>query len=177
MKLIFRTAIALMSAAGATCMAAEPPRHTFECDTPAGHFSYWTQTLAGGQVEVTGKVSFNELRADKKWSPIVNVYLRDGKDRSVAYGMRFSALAKVQDFFVAKLLTPGGEEAIGGLGGVMPRTKEPVPFTLRLDAGGAMTVTVAASEAVAQLGTFKPATVELSCSTGDFEFTDVTITD
>ena len=92
-----------------------------------GSFLVLKRTLTGGAVEVSGKVSFNEMRSDKKWSPVVNIYLRDENDRSVAYGIQLTALAKVQDFVIAKLRKPGGQDPIGGLGGVMPRTKEPIP--------------------------------------------------
>jgi hypothetical protein len=38
-------------------------------------------------------------------------------------------------------------------------------------------VTVAGVDASAQLGDFKPELLEFSCSTGDFEFTEVTVSE
>ena len=43
--------------------------------------------------------------------------LRDAKDRSIAYGLKFTALAKTPDYLFVHLLKVGGEDAIGGLNG------------------------------------------------------------
>jgi hypothetical protein len=67
----------------------------------------------------------------------------------------------------------GGSEKIGL--GIIPRTKDPIPFTLRIDSTGLLKATVAGNEASTNLGDFKPDSMQLSCSTGDFEFTDVTV--
>jgi hypothetical protein len=47
--------------------------------------------------------------------------------------------------------------------------------TLRLDAKGLLTAAVAGSEASTQLVDFKPASFEINCSTGEFDFTDVIV--
>jgi hypothetical protein len=73
-----------------------------------------------------------------------------------------------------ELLKIGGHEAMG------PGScshQRPMPFTLLLDATGLLKVSLAGVEATTNLGTFKPDSIELSCSTGDFEFTDVVVTE
>jgi len=78
-----------------------------------------------------------------------------------------------QDQFTLELLKVGGRDAIGS--GSIPRTKDPLSFSLRLDASGTLKVSIAGIAGATSLGEFKPATFELNCSTGDFEFTDTII--
>jgi hypothetical protein len=61
-----------------------------------------------------------------------------------------------------------------GLGSI-PATKDPIPFRMSLDASGLLKVTLAGSDASTQLGDFKPESIEISCSTGDFQFDDVIV--
>jgi len=153
--------------------AADEPRHTFECDTPAGHFAYWERTVSGAEIEVSGKVTVNDLLTDKKWSPTIFVSLKAGSTKKGPFGLRVFAVMKTPEYLFLELLKVGGRDPIGL--GMIPRTKEPVPFALRLDASGLLTVTVAGVDASTPLGDFKPEMLQLSCSTGDFEFTDVTV--
>jgi hypothetical protein len=177
MMKIRRIALAcLATALPLVCAAADEVRHDFECDTPAGHFSYWKRSVSGSEIEISGKVTVNELRKDKKWSPAANVFVaRRGDDRTSQYGLRLYAIMKTPDLVFLELLKVGGRDMIGL--GPIPRTDKPVPFSLKLDAAGTLTVTVAGSEASTNVGTFKPNSVELSCSTGDFEFTNVVVTE
>jgi hypothetical protein len=156
-----------------TAFAADAPRYAFECDTPGGHFSYWKRTVSSGEVEISGKVTVNDLIEDKKWSPGAHVFLRAGKEKPVTYGLRVYALLKMPDILFLEILKVGGREKIGL--GLIPRTKDPIPFSLSIDSAGMMKATVAGAEASADLGNFRPEWMELSCSTGDFEFTDVSV--
>lgn len=162
----------LMSAGA---FAEEPRAFNYECDTPAGHFSYWNGTVSGGEIEISGKVTVNDLLKDKKWSPGASITLRDKKERPSRFGIRVYAVMKTPDLVFLELLKVGGHEAIGL--GLIPRTKKPIPFTLRLDATGLLKATIAGADASTNLGDFKAASFELGCSTGDFEFTDVTVTE
>lgn len=164
------TALPLVSA------GADVVRHDFECDTPAGHFSYWKRSVSGSEIEISGNVTVNDMLKDKKWSPAANVFLAQrGGDRTTQFGIRLFGIMKTPDLVFLELLKVGGRDMIGF--GPIPRTSKPVPFTLKLDTTGVLKVTVAGSEASTNLGTFKPNAVELSCSTGDFEFTDVVVTE
>jgi len=159
-------------AASGACLADEPV-HSFECDTPPGHYSYWTQSLSPGPIEITGTVTVNELRADKKWSPLASVMLDGGADRKTSIGVRLSAILKVTDMYFIEMRKPDGREPLG-LGGMIPRTQDPIPFSVALDAGK-LVVKIAGSEASADVGDFTPQTLRLNCSTGDFEFKNVVI--
>ena len=150
---------------------ADEPRHAFECDTPAGHFSYWKRSLSSSTIEVTGKVTVNELLKDKKWSPAMNIVLFEGKAR---YGIHIYGVMKTPDLLFAQMLKVGGHDDLG-LGGIIPRTKDAIPFTLSLGSDGILKATLAGTEATTSLGSFKPDSFEISCSTGDFEFTDVVV--
>jgi hypothetical protein len=121
-------------------------------------------------IEITGRVTVNDMLKDKKWSPLASVMLSSGDNR---YGIRFFGVMKTPELVFLELLKVGGRDPIGL--GLIPRTRDPVPFTLRLDASGLLKVTVAGSEASTQLAEFRPESLELSCSTGDFEFTEITV--
>jgi hypothetical protein len=173
MKLLQILAPALLAASLPTLgAAADTPRYAFECDTPGGHFSYWNRSVSSGEIEISGKITVNELREDKKWSPGAHVYFR-GKEKSAAFGLRIYALLKTPELLFLELRKVEGDEKIGL--GFIPRTQDPIPFTLRIDSTGLLKATVAGSDASASLGTFKPDSMELSCTTGDFEFSDVTV--
>jgi len=115
-----------------------------------------------------------ELRADKKWSPLASIVLNGGTDGKTSVSLRLSAILKVNDMFFVEMRSPNGPERIG-LGGMIPRTQDPIPFSVALDAGGKLVVKIAGSEASTDVGAFQLQGLTLNCSTGDFEFKDVTI--
>jgi len=166
--------LAFCSLAVSGACFAEEPVHSFECDTPPGHYSHWTQSLSPGPVEITGTVTVIELRADKKWSPLASIVLNGGTDGKTSVSLRLSAILKVNDMFFVEMRSPNGPERIG-LGGMIPRTQDPIPFSVALDAGGKLVVKIAGSEASTDVGAFQLQGLTLNCSTGDFEFKDVTI--
>jgi len=153
--------------------AAEEVRYNFECDTPAAHFSYWKRTVSSSEIEISGKVAMRVLREDEKFIPIANIVLRKGKERTGRFGIRFFVSAKSPDRISVELLKVGGHDAIGT--GSLPNNKKPIPFSLRLDSSGMLKATVAGSEASTMIGPFEPETFELSCSTSEINFTDVTV--
>jgi len=163
----------LLVSAGA--FAGDEVRYAFECDTPATHFSYWRRSVSSTAIEISGKVALGVLREDKKWIPVASVILRKGRDRNGRFGIRFYVSAKTPDKVSLELLKVGGHDAIGA--GSIPMTKKPIPFSLRLDASGLLTATVAGAETSTMLGPFKPENLELSCSTAEFNFSDVTVTE
>ncbi|HEV7606613.1 MAG TPA: hypothetical protein VGO61_04715 [Steroidobacteraceae bacterium] len=158
-----------------SAMAAEGARNDFECDTPAGHFSSWNRTVSSGAIEISGKVVLNEVREDKKWTTVANVLLRHGKDRAGRFGIRFYTDKETSNLLYIELLKVGGRAPIGT--GSTRHSKKPIAFSLRLNASGLLTAAVAGSEATTQLVDFKPDSFEINCSTGDFDFTDVTVSE
>ena len=173
-KLPALSAACLLALAG-TGSASEPPRHDFECDTPAGHFSYWNRTVSGPGIDVTGAVTVNELRTDKKWIPVALVSLRGGADERENFGLRLYTLPKVPDNYFLEIVKPSGNEKLGL--GLVPSTKDAIPFELHLDGSGQIRVSLAGLEATTPVGDFKASSLQMSCSTGDFEFKDVVVKD
>jgi len=169
-----------LSAAGlialaTTSGASEPAQQNFECDTPAGHFSYWNRTLSGGPIDITGTLTVNDLGKDKKWVPVAFVALRGGPEEKTHFGIRLSTLAKVPDTYFLRMVKPGGEEALGL--GFVPSTKDAIPFAIHLDGAGQLRVSLAGFDASTPVGDFKPTRLEFSCSTGDFEFKNFVVTE
>lgn len=164
-----------------TCLAfaaivnAEPSRYDFECDTPAGHFSFWQRTTSGGEITVAGMMTVHEVRKDRKWSAVANIVLTTHTDARRRFGIHVYADRSVSDQLFLSLLKVGGQDPIGL--GFLPRGKDPIPFKLKLDASGLLTASVAGVEASTPLGAFKPEKLELACSTGDFHFSNIVVSD
>jgi len=151
--------------------AAEPARQNFECDTPSGHFSYWNRTTSATKIDITGTLTVNELRKDGKWIPTALAILK-AADEKTFFGVHLVSFPKARDLYVVELVKAGGNEKLGL--GVIPATSEPLPFAIHLDAGQVM-VSLAGLDASVPVGDFKPASIQLSCSTGDFRFKDFVI--
>jgi hypothetical protein len=171
MKQKILLAARLLAIAG-TSAAADPPRQNFECDTLAGHFSYWNRTVSTATIDITGKLSVNELRKDKKWTPTALVVLEsaDGKSH---FGVHLYTIPKIPESYFIEILKTDGTEKLGL--GLIPSTKDPLPFALHLDGAGQLHASFAGFDATMSVGTFKPASVQFSCSTGDFEFKDFVV--
>lgn len=164
------SSMACLLVLAATSAAAEPPRQNFECDTLGGHFSYWSRTVSASTIDIAGTLTVNELRKDGKWIPTAMAAVQSAEKASV--GVRLYTLPKVKDLYFLEIMKPGGNEKLGL--GFIPATKDPLPFAIHFDAGQ-LKVSLAGLDASAAVGDFKPAGIQLSCSTGDFEFKDVVI--
>lgn len=161
-------AAACALAAAATSRAAEPVLQNYECDTPAGHFGYWNRTVTSAPISISGKLTVNEVRKDAKWTPMVLVALQGGADGKARFGIDLFTVPKVPDMYFLEIVKPDGKEKLGL--GFIPSTKDPIPFSIKLDASGQLHVGMAGLEASTSVGDFKPSSIEFSCSTGDFEF-------
>ena len=158
------------------CLAvanAAEPLYSYDCDTPPGHFAQWKRTVSGSETTVTGKLRVVELAKHEKWLPSAGMLLRATGERLPAYGIRLYVSKSSPDEFTLELLKIGGRDPIGS--GSIPRTKKALPFSLHLDASGLLKVSFAGIEGSTRLGAFKPATFELNCSTGEFDFTDTAV--
>jgi hypothetical protein len=164
--------IACLLAFAGMSVATEPPRQNYECDTPAGHFGYWNRTVSASKIDVTGTLTVNELRKDGKWIATALVVLR-GADEKARFGVHLYTLPKIKDMYFVEIVKPSGNEKLGL--GVMPATKEPLPFAIHLDGADQLTVSLGSFDASVPAGDFKSASIEFSCSTGDFEFKDFAI--
>jgi hypothetical protein len=152
--------------------AAEPPRQNFECDTLGGHFSYWNRTIAASKIDITGTLTVNELCKDGKWIPTALAVIQ-AADEKTFFGVHLVSLPKAKELYFVEIVKTGGNEKLGL--GFLPATKDPLPFAIHLDGAGQVTVSLGGLEGSAPVGDFKPAKIQLSCSTGDFEFKDFVI--
>lgn len=164
--------LTLLCAAGATAHADERT-FKFDCDTPGGHYSSWTATTQASALVITGTLQVNEMRFEKRWSAVANVFIRGGADGKTTYGFRAYDADKLQKNLHLELLKPGGHEDFGS--DSMKPGKKAVPFRLELTASGSLSVDVGGAKRSTELGAFIPKKVDLGCSTGDFTFADIRI--
>jgi len=157
------------------CNARDPVKHEFECDTPAGHRSYWSRSVNSKEIEISGKVALAEERDHERWLPVAFIVLRDDDDRDKGYGIRLYVSRKTPNAINMDLRKLGGHIDIGT--GSISNSSRPIPFSLKLDASGLLQAKVAGKEASTMLGAFVPKAVELSCSTAEFHFTDIKVTE
>jgi hypothetical protein len=168
-----RAIVAVIGGFGAVPALADDRTFSYECDTPGGHYSSWSMTTQAPALVVTGTLRLNEMIADKRWTTVVNVYIRGGDDGKTTYGFRAYDVDRQQKSLHLELLKPGGHEDIGG--DPMRKGQKPVKFRLELSATGTLRATVGGAEKSTELGSFKPQKIELGCSTGDVSFADVRI--
>jgi len=160
----------------ATCMAgslarAAEPVHEFECDTPAGHFSYWSQTLKPGKVKVAGTLEISDKRQHERWNPTMTaLFVADPKG---SFGLQVYSLKSQADVWFLRITEPDrqDEEPFA----MIPGDTTSIPFSLAFTKDGTLEVTAAGKTARATVKGFKPGKIRFSCSTGDFLFKDITI--
>lgn len=155
-------------------LGAEPVTYSFECDTPAAHWSDWTRSISGGDIRAVGKITVNEIRNDEKWMPAASIMIRgkqDGKDS--AAGITLSASKQMPDKIFISISAPGLGESLNL--GTVPSTTAEFQFEVTLDKKGWLHVSLGGQERTRQLKGFEPEKLALSCSTGDFEFTDIRV--
>lgn len=140
---------------------------TFECDTPNGRFSSWQQEIPAGAFVVSGTISMRAIRPGSRWGPVATASLRwegDARDASV----QFAIFPDDENQFEARVRE--GDEIMGT---ARLNVSEPAHFELRFSQGvaavnaGGLSHSFAADE--------PPESIEFSCSSGDFTFTDVRI--
>ena len=152
------------------CAHAAEPVHEFECDTPAGHFSYWSRTLQPGKVTLSGTLDIQEKREHERWNPAMSALLV-GKQGSL--GLQVYALHSRKGILFLRITEPGtkDEEPFA----MIPGDTTSIPFSLVFGKDGTLAVTAAEKAASTTIKGFKPDKLKLSCSTGDFLFKDVRI--
>ena len=154
-------------------VAAADRTYSFECDTPEGHFSSWDATTDASALVVTGTLRLKEMRTGKRWSTVMHVFLRGGADGKTTWGFRAYDVDRLNQSLHLELLKPGGHEDFGN--DSLKAGKKAVPFRLELSATGTLKVNVGGAEQSTEIGAFKPAKVDLGCSSGDFLFADIRI--
>lgn len=164
--------------------AADAAAITYDCDTAANHFSELDLPASGARFTVSGNVQLNSLAQSKTYVPIARVQIGSaaapGETPKAFAG--FSVSAKPAD----PNKTPSGASAIQMLGynvngkekllplSVMTKPGTVQPFTLSYD-GSKVSVDLGNESKSFPLEITNP-TVRIVCSTGEFLFTDLTIT-
>jgi hypothetical protein len=156
--------------------SADEVTYSFECDTPAAHWSDWTRTLTGAVVRASGKITVNEMRSDERWMPAASVMIRGKQEGKAAVaGVSLSGSKQKPDRIFISINSPGQSESLN-IGTVASTTTE-FTYEVTLDAKGLLQVSLGDQKSSAQLKDFKPEKFALSCSTGDFEFTETRVVD
>ena len=91
------------------------PVFEFECDTPAGHFSHWSQTLEPGKVTVKGTVTISEKREHERWNPAAAALFIGNP--SGTFGLQIYTLKTRKDVLLLRITKPG--------------TRDEEPFAMR----------------------------------------------
>lgn len=165
--------------------AVEAKSITYDCDTAANHFSELSLPVDGVVFTASGKVQLNALAASDTYVPLARVQIASsttpGKSPDVYAGFALKALP------ADAKKTPSGLPAVQMLSysvngkddEILPLslTTKPgtvQPFSLSYD-GDKVLVSLGAETRSFPLKTDNPV-VRLVCSTGEFLFTDLTIT-
>src|SRR5262245_28946144 len=90
---------------------AEPITYSFECDTPAAHYSNWTRSISETGIRATGHITVNEVRDGGKWMAAAGIMIQgeqEGKD-AVA-GISLSGSKQTPDKIYISIYSPGEDE-------------------------------------------------------------------
>jgi len=150
-----------------------PEKYSFDCDVPAGHYSAWTRSIDASSLQVSGKLQLLEVREDPKWAPGANIELVNAQG-SDAVGFQLAVFKRNPGQISAFLHHQQSAE---------PRVLIATPdwngniisFDLALSKAGVVTATLNGMSQAIPLGTFRPNSVRFTCSTGQFNFSEVTI--
>lgn len=166
--------VALLAGSASTPCAPAPETYYFDCDVPAAKSSEWNRTLTARAVRVSGTVQLIERREDKRWWPVASVFLI-GDNESAWVGLQVyvdrqtpnELQLSLRDRSASKERTPFAS---------LPWQDRPIPFTLSLSESGELRVSAGGQSQSVQVGAFEVRKLALSCSTGQFKFTDVSAT-
>lgn len=158
---------------------------TYDCDTAANHFSELVLPAGTGPFAVSGSVKLNALAEVTKYAPLTRVEIASsalpGQSAEAYAGFKLTALPADGS------KTPSGEPAVQILSYTSTgKEDEILPFSLFTKPGTVQRFTLSfdGSQVLVDLGNTKKSfplkthdpVVRLVCSTGEFLFTDMTIT-
>lgn len=125
-------------------------------------------------VRVSGTVQLIEPREDKRWLPVANIFLHTD-DESAAVGLQVSFDRKTPTQVTLSLRDRGTSRERTTFV-TLPWRDKPISFALSLSDSGELSVSAGGQSQSVQLGKFEVRKLALSCSTGEFKFTDVAAT-
>jgi hypothetical protein len=114
-----------------------------------------------------------EPRVDPLWHPVANVFIK-GKGESTVAGFRLHYDWNLPESVYVSKVVPGGP-INGDVIASRPWRGVSIPFVLALNRSGELTVTVGDKTRSERLQSFQLQSVELSCSTGEYKYTEVSI--
>ena len=173
--MIAKILLAVIASSALPVAQADDRTFDFDCDAPEGHFTSWSASTTAAALTITGDLRIHELRLDKKWYALFSVMIYGGADGKTKFGFRAYDIDQTQKKLHLDLLKPGGHIDFGN--DALKPGKKSVPFKLELSATGTLSVDVGGAQQSAELGVFKPRSVDFGCSTGDFSFDDIRITE
>jgi len=166
---------ALPAAAGAAGI-------TYDCDTAANHFSELSLPAGPAPFTVSGIVQLNAIAASKTYAAGTHIQISSpaapGQVPDAFAGFSLTALpldakkAGAQGVQMLSYMVNGREDEVVPLS-TMTKPGTPQPFTLAYD-GNQVVVTLGADTKTLPLKAHDPV-VRITCSTGEFLFTDLTI--
>lgn len=147
----------------------------FDCDTPEGNFSSWSAPAPGSRVVITGRVKMARAGKHATYIPVAGAAIVESDDRRVA--LSFAAYPQKPGTLVVAFAVAGGPRfppravAVTTTG-----ADETSTFELRFGSN-VLEARVGSVEKRIDIPAIKPTRVDLECSTGQFVFEDVIITD
>jgi hypothetical protein len=150
--------------------------HYFDCDVPPATYSEWRRTTSSATLKVAGTIQLIRPREDKQWVPGANVFLMS-RDEKKTVGIQFSVQSYASDKLQVKLLSGSGKSMDTPAFAARAWREESLPFSLYLDANGLLTAEFAGVSSSRQVDGLDLHEVALGCSTGQFKFQHVFITE
>jgi hypothetical protein len=162
-------AIALAGAALLAADQASAQTFSYDCDTPAEHYSELELTGPGRLLSVSGSVAAINFYHSSKYAPGAAAALSSA-DGHWSVTLRLAGVSGT-DALLWKLLIvrDGKREDERQL--AVTRIGEASPFALSLAPDGSGTATLGGTSYAFNLAGHAPMTARVSCSTGNFHFT------
>lgn len=165
--------VLLLAIISTSASAADTRTSSFSCSAAKNYFSAFKQPLGGALFHVSGLIQMNEPMGGKKFNPVANVGVRSTNDNDAVH-LRVVQNKGERDLTLVVTRYVAGNETYAILAKVKPDAE--VLFAIEGNALGHLKVTANNNATEVDLGA-SPATLELSCSSGDFNIKDVLLND
>jgi hypothetical protein len=150
--------------------------YEFDCDAPEAASTTWSGPLPSGPAVIAGTIKLVVTRKHETFIPMGGVVFF-GSNPDIAASLSFVAFPQKPgnvDAMITLRATPTAAPRRIAL--VSLPAADKIPFTVRLEAGS-IDVTVAETKRRVKIDFLTPSRVSLSCSSAEFLFENVTITD
>jgi len=122
---------------------------------------------------IEGKIQFIELRKDERWTPVASLLLRDEAGKSLTGLQLVLESAKATNMQLALFSSDESEQRKVFAAG--PWKNNQIEFTLVVSKSGNVKITVGSTSSALSIGASKVTTIELSCSSAEAKFSDISI--